>query len=201
MFTPLIDSAGTFKLKAPFDKLVTPNSIYTCRSIRSINDYLALGDNVFEKFYEPFNIDLEVYQNDIKDNVKIASLQAGIGEWIYVPCSFIEEAPSVNGIKYVPIILGISLGPIPDSMNLESIIEQFKEITLHTLGIESEVKAVLTDFPSLLTHEEHTRLSSIRNSKITSSGSGKFLIQQLQRENELKNSKIKELEKYIKSRL
>lgn len=123
MFTPLVDSAGTFKLKAPFDKLVTPNSVYTCRSIRSINDYLALGDNVFEKFYEPFNIDLEIYQDDLKNNVKIASLQAGIGEWIYVPCSFISEAPSINGVKYVSLLLGVALGAIPDSMNLESIIE------------------------------------------------------------------------------
>ena len=201
MFTPLVDSAGTFKLKAPFDKLVTPNSVYTCRSIRSINDYLALGDNVFEKFYEPFNIDLEIYQDDLKNNVKIASLQAGIGEWIYVPCSFISEAPSINGVKYVSLILGVALGAIPDSMNLESIIEQFKEITANTLGIESEVKAVLADEPSLISHEDHVRLEAIRTSKITSSGSDKFIIQQLQREGESKDKKIAELEKYIKSKL
>lgn len=47
---------------------------------------------MIKKFYEPFNIDLEIYQDDLKNNVKIASLQAGIGEWIYVPCSFISEA-------------------------------------------------------------------------------------------------------------
>src|SRR5574343_232964 len=120
MFTPLVDSAGTFQLKAPFDNLMTTDAIYVCRSIRSINDYLALGENVFEKFYEPLDIDLEIYQDDLKNNVKIASLQSGIGEWIYVPCSFIEAAPSLNGVKYVSLVLGISLGAIPDSMNLES---------------------------------------------------------------------------------
>jgi hypothetical protein len=128
-------------------------------------------------------------------------LQAGIGEWIYVPCSFISEAPSINGVKYVSLILGVALGAIPDSMNLESIIEQFKEITANTLGIESEVKAVLADEPSLISHEDHVRLEAIRASKITSSGSDKFIIQQLQREGELKDKKIAELEKYIKSKL
>lgn len=201
MFTPLVDSAGSFKLKAPFNSLVTTNSIYTCRSIRSINDYIALGDNVYEKFYEPFNLGEEIYFEDLKNNVKIASLQAGIGDWIYVPCSFILEAPNINGVKYVSIVLGISLGAIPDTMNLESIIEQFKEITAHTLGIESEVKAVLTDQPVMLPHDDHVRLESIRTNKITNVSSDKVLIQQLQRDIEMKDVKLKELERYIRSKI
>lgn len=201
MFTPLIDSSGIFKFKAPYDRLLTPNTVYTCRGIRSINDFLALGEGVYEKFYEPFNIGVEVYENDIANNTKIASLQAGVGEWIYVPCSFISEAPTVNGVVYVPLVLGISLGAIPDSMNLESIIEQFKQITADTLGIDSEVRAVLTDQPSLLSHSEHTRLEEIRVLRVTNAGSNKFTIQQLQRERELMDLKIKELEKYILTKL
>jgi hypothetical protein len=53
----------------------------------------------------------------------------------------------------------------------------------------------------LISHEDHVRLEAIRASKITSSGSDKFIIQQLQREGELKDKKIAELEKYIKSKL
>lgn len=199
MYTPLIDSAGTFKLKSPYDQLLTKDTVYVCRAIRSINDYIALGENVYEKFYEPFSIEIEVYHNDLKNNVKIASLQAGIGEWIYVPCSFIEEAPNVNGVKYVSVVMGVSLGAIPDTLNMESIIEQFKEITASTVGVESEVKAVMVGHPNFISHEDHVRLEGIRNGKISSSKSDKFLIQQLMREIELKDVKIKELEKYIKS--
>jgi hypothetical protein len=201
MYLPSIDTAGSFKLKTPFDKLITPNTVYTCRSIRSINDYLALGEQVFEKFYEPLDVDVELYQDDLKNNVKIVSLQAGTGEWVYVPASFIEEAPNNNGVKYVPIVLGVSLGAIPDTFNLESIIAQFKELTLNTLGIESEVKAVVVNHPAYLDHDEHERLEAVRKNKITSETSDKLLIEMQRKEISFLTAKIAELELYIKSTL
>lgn len=201
MYIPQVDTTGLFTLKSPFDKLITPNVVYTCRAVRSINDYLALGESVFEKFYEPLKIELEIYQEDLENNTKIVSLQAGTGEWIYVPASFIEEPPNSNGVKYVPIVMGVSLGAIPDHFNLEPLINQFKELVLNTTGIDSEIKAVIVSQPGYITHEEHERLEIARKTKINNYVNTQLVNNQLRSENDKLREKITILETYIKSKL
>lgn len=181
-YKPVIGDNGFFELKDPYKVLLTPKTLYTCQSIRTINDFVASGESVYEKFYAPLGVSDDQYQQDIIDNVYIVGLQAGTGEWVYVPSSFIENAPTSNGVKYIPIVLGVSLGALPDAYNLESIVQQFKDIVLNTIGIEAEVKGVVVGSSKWFTEQEHELLEQARTEKRSMSTSPIILNKLLEQE-------------------
>ncbi len=197
-YKPNQGDAGFFNLKAPFSGLINPDSLYTCQSVRSINDYIASGESVYDKYYAPLKISDDEYQQDIADNVCIVGLQAGIGEWVYVPTSYILTAPINNGVKYIPVVMGISLGPIPDDYNLEAIKQQMLDIALNTFGVEAEVKGAVVGSPKWLTNEEHELLEVARREKITGSTSSIVLARMYAAENESLRKVIAEYEKILK---
>lgn len=197
-YKPSIGDNGFFKLKAPYNVLIADGTLYTCQSIRTLNDFIAAGESVYEKFYSPLRVSIDQYQQDLVDNVYIAGLQAGTGEWVFVPSSFIEAAPSNNGIKYIPVVVGVSLGAIQDAFNLESIIAQFKDIVINTLGVTPEVKGVVVGSAKWLTNEEHELLEAARREKISTSTSPIILSQFLSSENERLRKVISEYEKIFK---
>ena len=200
-YKPNIGDSGFFKLKAPFDVLIADGTLYTCQSIRTLNDFIAGGESVYEKFYSPLRVSVDQYQQDLVDNVYITGLQAGTGEWVFVPSSFIEAAPSNNGVKYIPVVLGISLGAIQDAFNLESIIAQFKDIVINTLGVTPEVKGVVVGSAKWFTNEEHELLEAARKEKISTSTSPIIMSQYLSAENDRLRRVNAEYEKIFKMTL
>ncbi len=197
-YKPSIGDSGFFKLKAPYSVLVADETLYTCQSIRTINDFIAAGESVYEKFYLPLSVSVDQYQQDLVDNVYITGLQAGTGEWVFVPSSFIEAAPNSNGVKYIPVVVGISLGAIQDAFNLEAIIAQFKDIVINTLGVTPEVKGVVVGSAKWMTNEEHELLEAARKEKISTSTSPIILTQYLSAENDRLLRVISEYEKIFK---
>ena len=197
-YKPSIGDSGFFKLKAPYSVLVADETLYTCQSIRTINDFIAAGESVYEKFYLPLSVSVDQYQQDLVDNVYITGLQAGTGEWVFVPSSFIEAAPISNGVKYIPVVVGISLGAIQDAFNLEAIIAQFKDIVINTLGVTPEVKGVVVGSAKWMTNEEHELLEAARKEKISTSTSPIILSQYLSAENDRLLRVISEYEKIFK---
>lgn len=197
MYEPKIGDSGIYKLKEPFHVLLTPQVIYTCRSIRTINDILATGSLVFEKYYQPFGINEAQYLQDAAKNICIIGLQAGTGEWVYVPQSFILQPPTTHGVKYSSIVLGVGLGAIPDELNLEALVSSVKEIVQSAIGVEPKIKAVLVSQPAFIDHEKHFRLEQARKAKITESETLYTKSQRLQSQVETLTKRISELEKYI----
>lgn len=198
MYTPRIGDSGIYKLKEPFNILVTPQVTYTCRSIRTINDILATGVLVFDKYYKPFGITEVVYLEDLTNNICVIGLQAGTGEWIYVPESYIVSAPQAAGVKYSSIVLGVGLGAIPDELSLEALTASIKDVVYASIGVEPKIKAVLVSQPAFISHEKHERLELARKAKITMQETDFAKSKRLQEEVTSLQTKIKELEKYIK---
>lgn len=197
-YKPNIGDSGLFKLLPPYDVLINKESLYTCQSIRTINDFIAAGESVFEKFYSPLSISADEYQRDVIANVFIVGLQAGTGEWVFAPSSYIENAPINNGVKYIPVVLGVSFGAVQDTFNFESIISQISDIVIHTLGITPEVKGVVVGSAKWLTNEEHDLLESARREKIMSSTSPIILNNILSLENQRLKRTILEYEQIFK---
>lgn len=198
-YKPSIGDTGFFELRTPYDKLLTPNVSYTCQSIRTISDYIRVGESVYERFYAPLEVAEDYYQQDLLDDVYIVGLQAGTGDGIYVPSSFIVAAPVKNGIKYISLVLGVELGAIPDNYNLESIKKQFTDIVLNGLGIESTIKGVLVGTPKYFSQEEHEMIMAARDQKISMSTSSVVLAQQYRLENDRLQSTVAQYEKIFKT--
>jgi hypothetical protein len=201
MYTPTPGQTGQWKLKAPYDSLMAPKTLYTCQSVQSINSYIASGESVYDRYYGPLDVSTDQYQQDVGDNVFIVGLQAGTGEWVYVPASFIEEAPNDNGVKYIPVVLGVSLGAVPDSVNLEPIIQQVKNLVEATFGITSEVKGVLVGSPKWMTNEEHDLMENVRKQKISTSSSPVIEANILREDNERLRRAMAEYEKIFKMKI
>lgn len=200
-FTPDIGQSGIYKLVFPFDTLVTPKVVYTCRSLRTINDILAAGEEIFDTYYKSIGLTKTDYERDAKANVCIVGLQSGTGEWIYVPTSYIELAPNMNGVKYTSLVLGVSLGPLPDKFNLEGLIAIFKDATTATIGVTPEVKGIVVSQPAILSREEHDRLTLARTEKITQNRTDYSRVREQTQLITQLNAKIEALEKYIAEKL
>lgn len=200
-FTPDIGQSGIYKLVFPFDTLVTPKIVYTCRSLRTINDILAAGEEIFDTYYKSIGLTKTDYERDAKANVCIVGLQSGTGEWIYVPTSYIESAPNMNGVKYTSLVLGVSLGPLPDKFNLEGLIAIFKDATTATIGVTPEVKGIVVSQPAILSREEHDRLTLARTEKITQNRTDYSRVREQTQLITQLNAKIEALEKYIAEKL
>src|SRR5574343_115292 len=200
-YKPQLGEMGFFTLISPYDVLLTPKTVYTCQSARTLNDFISSGDSVYDKFYAPLGVSNEDYQRDLIDNVVIVGLQAGTGEWVYVPSSFIAKAPDNTGVKYISVVLGVSLGAIPDEYNLDSVIAQFKDVVKSTLAIDPEVKGVVVGAPKWFTHEEHELIESTRAQEIKTSDSAYVRLAQTKQENEQLKKIIKEYEKIFKMTL
>lgn len=198
MYTPRIGDSGVYVLKEPFNVLVTPQVSYTCRSIRTINDILASGVFVYEKYYKSLGIPESDYLIEAANNVCIIGLQAGTGEWIYVPETYILQPPKTHGVKYSSIVLGVGLGAIPDYLNLEALTAVIKEVVFDNIGVEPNIKAVLVSQPAFIDHEKHERLEAARLAKITSNETYFAKSKRLTFKVEELQKKINELEAWIK---
>lgn len=201
MYTPKIGDAGIFTLKEPYSFLVTPSVIYTVRSIRTLSDVISSGSDPYETYYKPLGVTHEAFLKDAESNKCIVGLQAGDGEWIYTPESFIEKPPNVAGVKYSSIVLGVGLGAIPDSLNLSALETEIKELVAAHLGVDSKIKAVLVSQPAFISHEQHERLERARTAKISKLETNYTKVVKLTEELKLKDLAIKQLSKYIKDSL
>lgn len=200
MYKARIGDSGIFTLREPFNKLVTPKVVYTVSSIRTISDIMASGELAYDQYYKSMGVGEDVFAKDAANNATILGLQAGTGEWIYVPEGYVESYPITNGVKYSSIVLGVGLGAIPDDMNLEALIAAMQDLTLRTIGVNPKVKAALIAQPAFIPHEQHEALEKARAAKVSSTETDYSRAEQLQRQLNEANKKIVELEKYIKSR-
>lgn len=200
-YRPNVGDSGKFSLLPPFSQYITPDAIYTCRSVRTINDIVAAGEAVYEKYYKPAGVADVKFKSDAIQNVCIIGLQAGTGEWVYVPDSFISEAPTSNGVKYIPVVIGANLGVIPADLKLDTVMKTISEVIKSSLGIDSEVKPVIVAQPALISQDDHVRINNIRQSNITNKKTDYLRVIELTNLVNTQQKQIKALEDYIRKRV
>lgn len=200
-YLPDIGASGIFRLKAPYDVLVKPNVMYVCRAIRNINDCIAEGLDPFSYYYESVGLTETQYITDLKNNVSIVSLQTKDGEWLYIPSNYIIKFPDMNGIVYRAIMLGISLGAVPDTMKLDALKTSMTNLVQDTIGITSVVKEVVISVPTIISKENHDMIETARLSKITLNMSDSLKLSKANQDLAVARLKIIELENYIKTKL
>lgn len=196
-FVPSIGMSGVFELRTPYAGLVTPKALYTVRSLRTINDVLAAGEKPFEAYYQSVGLDKIAYERDFKLNTIIVGLQAGTGEWIYVPQTYVARAPNTSGVRYATIVLGVNLGPIPDAFNLEAVKAEVSDVIVKNLGVVPEIKGTMPGQPSIITQDQHEQLERARVAKKTQFAPTSVRVTQLEAELSVANRKIRELEAWI----
>lgn len=198
---PVIGSSGFYELAAPFDVEVVDKIEYTCKAIRRISDYLANNEDPKASIYDAYEIDEAVYEEDLSKDTYIVSLQSRKGHWLYVPSRYILSYPSVNGIPYRSVMLGVSLPPLPVSQDLTAILSDIKDLVENSLGVSVAVRQVETSMNVLVDYSVHEATQQERNIHIEGRSTLYARNVALREENDLLIQKVASLENYIKSNL
>lgn len=193
--------SGLFELKEPYNTLIIPHVSYTCRSLRTLSEIAAAGEQIWERFYEPYNVTVEAYQQDLSNNICIVTLQAGTGEFVDVPESFILSIPDPNGVTYTPVMLGVYLGALEDTYPLDGLKTQIESLVKATLGVKPDIRGAVVGQSVILSHDEHSRLQTALAALKTSDESDYARAQRLQAELTQAKEKIAQMNTFIRDRL
>ena len=198
---PTLGSSGTYELAAPYDTKILPEEIYVCKAIRSLSEYISNNQDPKKLVYDYYDLTENDYEDDIKEDMEIVSLQNNDGVWLYVPARYIIKYPQVNGVPYHQVALVCKLPAIEADKDLSFLVNDIKNLIRDYMGIDSQVDVVETSRTIAVSKELSDQMKVERS--LASSGrvtDRARYTELLQRHTEALN-KIGLLETYIKSQI
>jgi len=165
ILTPSLNTAGAFKLKAPWDTI--PNTEYVCTAIATIPSLLEQEVDVLKTIYKPMTLTEADYLEDVSNNVPILTLTSATAPTIKVPSSYLLEYPDISIIPYSHIVLSVSLGAIADSTNLEHVKDVIGVEVESTFGITPNVLVHRAPSTGTITPEQHANIETNRLAAVT----------------------------------
>ena len=200
-YLPDIGSVGTFTLKAPYDTLIKNKVSYRCKSIRLLSECIADGLDPFSFYYESMGLTQADFNVDLENDESIVSLQTDNGEWLYIPSSYILQFPNMNGVVYRAMMLGVSLGAIPDTMKLDALKTVMSNLIVDAIGITPVIKEIVVSVPAIVSNADHVLIENARTSRISLNMSEAAQLTKANQDLNQARQRISELENYIKTRL
>ena len=198
---PVIGSSGTYELLPPFDTVILPEELYTCKAIRNISEYVSYNQDPKKLVYDYYGLSENDYENDIQEDMEIVSLQNNKGVWVYVPARYIVKYPEVDGIPYHQLSMVCKIPAIEVSRDISHLKTDVINLIKDTLGVEAAVEIVEVSRTIAVTKDVSDQLkidrALVSNGRVTDRAKYMQLLQQQQ----LLLNKIESLENYIKSTL
>lgn len=198
---PVIGSSGTYELLPPFDTVILPEEIYTCKAIRNISEYVSYNQDPKKLVYDYYSLSESDYENDIREDMEIISLQNNKGVWIYVPARYIVKYPEVDGVPYHQLSMVCKIPAIEVSKDISHLKTDVINLIKDTLGVEAAVELVEASRTIAVTKDVSDQLkidrALVSNGRVTDRAKYMQLLQQQQ----VLLDKIAGLENYIKSTL
>lgn len=176
--TPSINTSGKYKVKSPWR--INESTILTCIAVRSFDDIYKKNEDVYEVYYEPYGcttgvqvdgrpFDFEQERNHLPN---IVTLVDPFGAVYYVPDTFITSMPIQSDIPYSERILSISLGPMPDALDVDNIVNEVTEIVKSKTGMTNvnvlQHSLALLENPS---YDEHLAMERVRKASLNNANS------------------------------
>ena len=194
-----VGTKGLYHPVAPFQTTLISGMQYTCIAIRRIADIQASGEDPQALYYTPVGLSAAIYTADAYKGACIISLQGESGDLQYIPDSYIQQYPDIGGIPYTTLLLAISIGAIPDSLDLSYLKSKIASVVLENVGIVSDVRSVIVSPTAMLSNTLADTLETARLGRITTvmTDYAQLISVTAQRDSAL--LKITQLENYIYS--
>lgn len=160
MVTPPVNITGEFSVLPPFE--LTVNMIYKCHAVRTIDELLAKGMDVYGEFYKPKNVPYSRYQEDHKKKGSIVTLLSAEDQYVYVPNSYIASYPGMSGIPYSHKVIFIELGMIPDAVDTSYLVPLLHDVVTHATGVAATPQVGVVPYIGSISHEKHIDLERTR---------------------------------------
>lgn len=161
---PTLNSSGQFTVQSPF-KLVD-GVVYTCIAVRKFKDLLNQQVAVWDRYYSPYGLTQEQYNQDLKDEVVLVTLFSDDAPTVYIPSSYILSYPSASATTFRHRVLSCSLGAIPDSLPLDDFIQKVRALASDVVGIEPTVALHSVSLSTVVTKEAAQAFESARQARI-----------------------------------
>lgn len=199
--TMYIGAKGLFTLEAPYNALMPTQIVYSVEGIRKISDIVASGLDPFVEYYTPNGITQAAYDLDVAADVSIVSLMSTGGDWLYIPSTAIVSYPDINGVSYTAMMLGISLGALPDNASLAPLKTAISNMVKDYLGVTPTIKEIAVSGSSLISYADHATIETARAGvKIINASDAAKLIDMTAKYNVLL-TRVTQLEAYAKTLL
>lgn len=157
--TPLINTSGVFEVEKPF--FVESKRVYEVVAIREFDDIWLQGGDVYEEYYKPKGLSQEIYERDYGLGATIVTLKSNIGI-VHVPDTYIVSYPKLGYTNYKHVVISADLGAIADTLNLEALLTDVKELVAKHVGVTSTVRIHTAPTTNALTREEAASLEKQR---------------------------------------
>lgn len=196
---PAVGASGQWKLKEPFAAKYIPDLTYSCRAVRKLSEAVAVGEEVFERYYAPENIPVEVYEQHVKDDISLITLLSSTGNFIFVPMPYVDGWPSGDVVPYVVLGMAIELGAIPNTIDPTFLTPKVENVIRAALGHKPTITYVALSPVKNVDYTEHVQLETLRTTNITDENTD-YVRARIAEEN-LAEAKIliKQLQDYIVS--
>lgn len=162
LIIPNIGQSGFYSVKAPFDQFINADEVYTCKAVRFIGDYIALNEDPKTLIYEAYGLTDTDYEADVADNMYIVSLCSESGQWLYIPARYIASYPTMNGVRYHTMMMGVGLGAVPVDMDLSAIQTMVSNLIMDNLGITPAINLVQLSKPILVDRVNADKIEAAR---------------------------------------
>lgn len=164
--TPSIGANGVFTVSSPYS--LVADVWYRCDAIRSWRDLSAESVDVFATYYEPVGLLSSDAEEDKAVDAHIVTLIGMDGSIRHVPDTYIASFPSNDTISYSRIIFSVDMGPLPDYLMYDDVLEEIRDICSQRIGKVGEVlvnRGPITGLPP--TFSQHNVLETQRAAAIT----------------------------------
>lgn len=164
--TPPLYAKGRYVLQSPWS--ADPAVIYTCMAIRTFEDCYERDIDVFTEFYQPHGLSESDFQQDRTLRANIITLISEEDGIIYVPDTYIDSYPNMANVTYSHVVVSLSLGPLPDFLSLDFMMQQMSNKASDVLGVAPDVKVNKAPHAGMITPEQHevmeaNRVAAIQN--------------------------------------
>lgn len=195
LMTPPLLAKGIYQVKAPFS--LQPGALYTCQAIRSFKDLSDAGVDVLASYYTPVGLDQAALTADQQAGANIITLMSDTAPTVHLPDSYISAYPNLGNVAYSNVVLALSLGPLPDALDLTFAKQQVAEAAASVVGVEVTVTALVAPSAGVVTQEQADSAETARQAAITNSTSDAAKLAQLQAQYNDLNTRYAALQTWV----
>lgn len=155
MIIPAIKTEGVFTFSTPFDGDDINNKYYTVVSVRMLREMFKNEEDPLNTVYLPRGMTEDEFNADLDADVPLIGLSSSGSGLLYVPANRITGMPKLSGVKYHKKMININLGLVPETIALDGVLNNVKDVVMDGLGIIPTTKISSHSSTFLKTEEEH----------------------------------------------
>lgn len=196
---PPINTKGVFIFHPPYaDDTNINKKEYEVIEIRKIKALHDDGLDPLNSIYIKAGLTKEDFIEDLNNDVPIVTLSADGDQYLYIPADRIKEMPAIIGHTATERLVTLSLGLMPDDINLEMLYENIAIMVNDTISIKPD----LTEHPGgptvLMSDEDYNKYIKMMSAQARSNNkSWRVRYEEMEQLYKLQKVKVAEIEKIL----